>query len=411
MKKHAKTLVSVVVALVIVALSFVGYKPRGVYDAAVEAMRQGDYEMARSHLERLDTRDANELLGELYFVPNKVITTYTDGATQTQNYAYNRKGCLVKVELLDNELPVTTTAYTYTPEGQMLTMDLTLANELRPQTSVECYYDEFGNQTCFRTYGDEGLFYQTQYTYDGAGRCVSSFYVNGTGEWEETEFVYDEGGLLLSQKKTTDDEGVWENHHYTYDEDGQLKTHRKTTQEGKTVTNYRPDGTCRSVVFTSADGERETRRYTYNEQGLLTEMVDSSGRKVVYHYNKSGQLTSSHEQVSAEEWVETLLEYEEGHLVKRMVNDSDREVYTEVYKYNKKGLCTSHQYKNDTTGAWYKYTYAYDRHGNIEQEIYEAEVGSYERTIKWKTRHYPNGMPQMIQNLTEEYLFDADRNH
>lgn len=402
MKKCIKALAATVLAAAVVAVSFVGYTPRDVYTAAVDAMKQGDYEMARSHLERLDTRDAKELMSELYFVPNRVATTYEDGATQLQSYAYNRKGNIVKAELTDNEQVVATTSYDYTSDGQLLAMEVLVPEQEKPTTTQECFYDETGRLTCSRTLGEQGLFYQTQYTYDLFGRCSSTFYVNGNGEWERTELAYNQAGQTIAQKVTAADPTDNTLTRYEYHANGQLKGQKQTTAAGITAHTYSEAGLLLKTETTTAQGEIQTATYTYDAQNRLTEMVNSNGEKQVCRYNKAGQLTYKLEQKSDTQWTEILLEYKDGNLVKRQVNDSDRDLYTEVYKYNKKDWCTSYQYKNEVTGQWYKYTYAYDRHGNLEKETYKAETGSYERTYKWKVRHYPEGMPQMVEDVREE---------
>jgi len=403
MNKFLKASLPVVLAAAVVAVSFVGYTPRDVYAAAVEAMKQGDYEMARSHLERLDSAEAENLLDQLYFVPNKVATTYADGTTQLQSYAYNRKGCMVKAELTENEQVVSTSSYAYTSEGAMLSMNLMLPEQEKPETTLEYFYDQLGHLTCSRTVGDEGLFYQTQYTYDQTGKCVESFYVNGNGAWERTEFTYDEADRLVVQTVKTDEETKWSTTRYEYHENGQKKAQRTSGPEGVTTHTFDEEGRLLKVVATDSEGDRQTETYIYDQQGNLTQVAYSNGRKVVYHYNKSGQLLSCRDEKTPEDWVETVQEYQDGNLVKRQVNAANQDTYTEVFKYNKKDLCVSYQYKNDTTGEWYKYAYTYDRHGNVEKETYEAAQGSYERTYKWKTRHYPEGIPQMVQDVMEEY--------
>ena len=384
MKKILQYVLPVMLAAGVVAVSFVGYTPRDVYTAAVDAMKQGDYETARSHLERLDTPEAQELLGQLYFVPNKVSTTYADGTTELQSYAYNRKGCLVKAELTQMEQEVSTISYNYTEAGQMLTMDLLLPEQTRPETTVENFYDETGRLTSSRTVGDEHTFFQTTYTYDAQNRCVAAFCVEGDGTWTRTE--------------------------YTYDEEGQRATELVTNHQGsKTIRHYGSDGRLRAV---SVNG-KVSETYTYNQQGLLEKATYADGREETYRYSDAGLLMEKRVNDTLEEQKITTMEYNEKGLLTKRVVEAYKGVFTETFKYNKKGLCVSYRYESRYDEAYAaaaglkdrteKYTYTYDRHGNVEKEIYEADQGSYERTYKWKTRHYPEGVPQMVQDVVEEY--------
>ncbi len=385
MKKILKILLPVVLAAVLVLASFVGFDSRDVYDAALTAMEEGDYEMARSHLERLeDNNAAQQLLSELHFVPTRVATTYADGTTELKSYAYNRKGCLVKAELTQMEQVVSTTSYTYTDADQMLTKDLLLAEQTRPEAFTENFYDELGRLICSRTVGDIATFQQTTYTYDQQGRCVAAFAVEGDGSWVRTEYRYDSEGQLTSEVATTD-------------------------QGAKTVRHYSQEG---HLLVVSINGKlAET--YTYNQKGLLVQATYAGGRETTNTYNDAGQLIESVTEDSPAERMTTTQEYNEKGLLVKRVQETYKGVFTETFKYNKKGLCTTYVYETayaedyvsgtDLKDVTEKYTYTYDRHGNVETETYEAETGSYERTYKWKSRHYPTGVPQMIADLLAEY--------
>ncbi|MBE6807300.1 MAG: hypothetical protein E7527_04740 [Ruminococcaceae bacterium] len=385
MKKILRVVAPVLLAAAVVAVSFVGYKPRDVYDAAMTAMEQGDYEMARSHLERLeDNPEAQKLLGELYFVPSRVNTTYPDGTTELQSYAYNRKGCLVKAELTKNEIILSTTSYTYTEAGQMLTMDLVMGEETRPQTTVQNFYNELGHLTSSRTVGDENTFHQTTYTYGPEGRCSTAFCVQGDGSWERTEYVYDSEGQRTTEIITTD-------------------------QGAKTIRHY---GINERLHTVSINGKL-TESYIYDQKGLLEQAVYADGRKITNTYNEIGQLTETLVVDATGEQQKTTLEYNGKGLLTKRVQETYKGVFTETFKYNKKALCVTYQRQSRYAPAYAtgterkdtteKYTYTYDRHGNVEKETYTAPTGSYERTYKWKTRHYPQGMPQMIEDLVAEY--------
>ncbi len=176
---------------------------------------------------------------------------------------------------------------------------------------VKYYYDANGNNTRTDTYTDASNYRTVQYFYDNRNRVIAAKIGNQITKYsytpggrtasfalgfdsvtaeadantQITSYTYDDLGRLFS---TTDPMGNSETN--TYDNLNQLVS--KTDRNGA-VTTYAYDGLGRTASITAAQEGKatETISYTYDYNGNVTSMLDSSGT-TVYNYDVRGLLLS-----------------------------------------------------------------------------------------------------------------------
>ncbi|MFJ2370892.1 RHS repeat-associated core domain-containing protein [Microbacterium sp. NPDC087665] len=214
------------------------------------------------------------------------ITGFTLPDGRTWSLAYNDAGDLMSITSADGSVQ----SFTYDAEHRMLAAvdenGVTyLVNEYDDAGRVVRQLDAESNVRTFE-YADG----ETTYTDNEGGVAVFEYddksritgIVDTAGEKATWEF--DDLGNVESH---TDEAGrTWE---YTYDDDGNLLT--ETDPSGAVTTyTYTADGDVETV--TDLDGDR-TETNVYNDQGLISEVLQADGTTVRFEYNAAGDLTRS----------------------------------------------------------------------------------------------------------------------
>ena len=298
--------------------------------------------------------------------------TYADGRV----YEYNSKKQIVKLVYANGKRQI----YTRRTDGKILT---------------QIYYNANGT-----------IIYSYIYTYDGAGKVVSSkrTYVDGrvyeyNSKNQIVKFVYANGkrqiytrrtdGKILTQIYYNANGTIIYSYMYTYDGAGKVVSSKRTYADGR-VYDYNArrqlikliysNGRCQIYVRRS-DGQIITQTY-YNADGSVihsyTYTYDTNGRKTgskriysdgrVYEYNAKRQLTK--------------LIYSNGRR-QIYVRRSDGKIITQTYY--------------DTNGEMiYSYVYTYDSSGKVTartREYADGKVYYYDGKGKYSGRKivYSNG--------------------
>lgn len=426
MKRILLVITTVLLTAAVVVASMLGSSPRTVHMAALDAIKEGNYEMAVSHLKRSDHPDADLLLSQMYYVPNKieVVETTDEGELiSNENYVYNLAGQLYKHESTAADGTLTVATNTYDDIGHLLLTktEITLpipegVEEEEPSTEeeddaddlfrgdqVEYFYDALGNLLCKRTFDSTGLFYQYRYTYDAVGRVNSEVYVDGEAHWTRREFTYDDESRKLTEKYT-DYENKWKNTTYTYEE-GFLHTEIVKNSDCTVKTVYDKDGKVLSSTLTRGKASHVT-KYTYDGNGNLLKKQYPEGHADVYRYNEQGLLTDS-EQLGPVGKIATVTACtydEDGNMLTRVTKVEDRE-RKETFTYNKSGKLVKKEYV-DFNGEVTTTEILYERYDNPETIIETGPNGIVTTTIQWKVRYYPEGMPDNVREVYEFYDVD-----
>jgi len=427
MKRILLVITTVLLAAVVVVVSMLGSSPRTVYMAAMDAIKEGNYEMAVSHLKRSDHPDAELLLSQMYYVPNKieVVETTDEGdLISNENYVYNLAGQLYKHESTAADGTLTVSTNTYADVGHLLLtkteITLPLSEEVEEEepadeeegdvddlfsgNQVEYFYDELGNLLCKRTFDSTGLFYQYRYTYDAASRVISEVYVDGEAYWTRREFTYNSDNLRIAEKYT-DYDNKWKNTTYTYKE-GFLHTETVENSDSTVKTVYDKDGKVLTSTLTRGKTSHVT-KYTYDGDGNLLKKQYPEGHADVYRYNEQGLLTHS-EQLGPVGKIATVTNCtydEDGNMLTRATKVEDRE-RKETFTYNKSGKLVKKEYV-DFNGEVTTTEISYERYGNPETIVETTPEGTVTTTIQWKVRYYPDGMPDNVREVYE--LYDVDK--
>lgn len=214
------------------------------------------------------------------------ITAFTLPDGRTWTLAYNGTGDLVSITGADGAVKT----FTYDGAHRMLTaVDANgvtyLVNEYDDAGRVTKQLDAEQNVRTF-AYGDGETEYtdnegqKTVFSYDDQSRITGI--TNPAGD--EAAWTFDDTGNVT---KHTDEAGrTWK---YAYDEDGNLT---KETDPAGFVTKYTYTVGGDVETVTDLDGDR-TETSVYNEQGLVTEVVQGDGTTVRFEYNTAGDLTRS----------------------------------------------------------------------------------------------------------------------
>lgn len=400
MKRFLLTTVSVVLTAAVVAVSLMGATPRTVHMAALTAIKEGDFAMARSHLLRSDHKDAETLLSYMHYVPDKIVRVTEDG-TETENYAYNYAGRLVKHESTDRFGVMTTHNYTYNDLGDPLVSLKT--GGAGPDTTTEYFYDQYGHLERKRFMDSEGRFHQYRYVYDALGRVTIEAFVDGDSNWSRRVYSYDGEKALLTEQYT-DHAGSWENITYRYKDEVRVREILEN-EDGLWITTYTDDGKFLSCRLTTEEGVEET-RYTYDKQGNLLEERYPDGRLITYTYYEEGLCALMTICEADGTKSEHRLEYnEDGQMTSHEETWTDGTKRTITYTYNKKGLMTAAKFETPDED-WWNATYKYDKNNNPETVTIEDKDGTTTLKLEWTVRYYPDGMPQAIKDLCEEYDVD-----
>lgn len=291
-----------------------------------------------------------------------------------ETYEYDNLGNVIKSTNAEGE----SVTYGYDSLGRNIFQDNGISR-------TETYYDRCGNTV--KTVDGEGnasrFWYNsrgmmekavtgdtvTEYSYDREGRMTESAYgsIKSPGRIRN-KYVYRDGLL----KETRDNAG--ESEFFEYDNNGRviLKTDKNGTETsfcydglGRTVkktagsesTEAGYDGLGRQI-YASRNGDEI--HYVYNGFGELTGEVSLSGTKK-YTYDETGLLTKK--EISSKLGIESITEYEYDKM-NRPVSVKTA-VGTETVSYDKAGRITEKAL--GATGE--RVTYSYNADGTVKQSI------------------------------------------
>jgi len=156
-----------------------------------------------------------------------------------RGYTFNAVGALEPYEYI--------TTYTYTPKGQIESIDGPLPGD---QDTIVFTYDPVTGDRLTET---QPLVGTTRYTYDAAGNM---------------ETITDPNGIVT-----------------TLAYDGRNRNLSTTTNGINTSQTYTTAGT----LDTTTDALGRTMDYTYNAQGFMEKVIDPSGNFMFYGYNNEGR--------------------------------------------------------------------------------------------------------------------------
>ncbi|MCX7922713.1 MAG: PA14 domain-containing protein [Clostridia bacterium] len=267
------------------------------------------------------------------------------------------------------------------------------------QSSQE--YDSSGNITAATDLNSN----RTSFSYDNAGRLTSETNTAGTvlsytynsrgllaqsinGRGQTTSYEYDDSGRLVS---FTDLTGTVS---YTYDENGNTLT--ASDSNGTIIREY--DALNRVTKYTDAKGN--VIQYEYDAVGNLVILTYPGGKQVTYSYDAANRMTE------VTDWAgrKTSYEYDaNGRLVKTIRPDGT--IQSNVY--DAAGRLQQHTDTDRNGSVINKYTFSYDKGGNIisEESDYEPNTTGIKNAI----------MTYSSSNRLETYngqiiSYDADGN-
>jgi len=186
----------------------------------------------------------------------------TDAYGNSYAYTYDANGNLVSVTDAGGHV----TRYAYDELGRAEKVTNALGK------SMEYTYDATGNVTSYTDYAGN----VTTYEYDGMDRLVKKTVGKGTQEKAETEYSYDEKGMLT---QVTDKSGTAT---YQYDDYGRLA--KQTDVNGNTLT-YTYDKAGRLQSFDNGFGKTS---YEYDTLDRMTRVIDRNGKATLYEYDALG---------------------------------------------------------------------------------------------------------------------------
>lgn len=219
------------------------------------------------------------------------------GLAYSEKYTYNAAGQVVKSYnalgqyttsgydwlgrmISSTDYAGTPTTYAYDALGRLLRQTVTVQDGITAVTKYD--YDAAGNiireWTPKNAVGEAAAWAKTEYGYDSRDRLVSVRQYNGSEIAVETTYTYDGAGRMLS---TTTGGSTTA---YTYDRFGNVLT--ATDALGQSETNvYSSTG----ALLRSTDRAEQVSVYTYDALGRVLSTV-ANGEEVCYTYTKTGQL-------------------------------------------------------------------------------------------------------------------------
>lgn len=259
---------------------------------------------------------------------------------------------------------------------------------------------------------------------------ITGYTYDGSGQNKQTDFVYDEAGMLLEISEdgqaivtcTYDEQGnclSYKNTRYgidqTYDAQGNILTDRT---EGLFIINtYNADGKCLQVERHSADGALlSVSRYTYNDKGnLICDILERSGSvyyEILHTYDEAGRHVSEtycRDGEISDERASFVWEYDaQGNLLQEQLYFGHTLGRRMEYTYDAAGnQLSACQYNSD--GSAYLYYYTYDEAGNVihcEDITVDADGTRSRRIFEYQYDAHGNKILQHdIDHIGQERYF------
>ncbi|MGL4608337.1 MAG: hypothetical protein ACRCYY_01450 [Trueperaceae bacterium] len=226
-------------------------------------------------------------------------------------------------------------------------------------------YNEFGQVQDIKRYrGDNTLDYAIRYGYENNSLVTEETFDDNEAPLYKWLREYNSRGLETSLSG--------------YDSDGELdfRTAREYDNRGQLLkeTSFNPDETFSYVAefgYTRSGSEKRT---TYFTPGNIADYTS------LERFDKEGnRLEESATNTEGELEYRVAYKYDgEGRLLEEIAYKLDgTQDYRLLNEYNKGNLVRTTEF-NDENKAFYTYSYAYDKHGNMTERVTETEEGDRE---------------------------------
>jgi RHS repeat-associated protein len=310
------------------------------------------------------------------------LTSVTTPSGKTTYYAYDQNGNLVQVQdVMGNITTYTYDAYgnrtSQTVNGHTTQFSYDASGNLTSITDPEGNKVEFGyNEMGWRVWRKDALSRITNYAYDDLGRLTQITYPDGSvvsfsydamGNMTQmqdgtgtTSWAYDGRGLKVQESKS----GFAIT--YAYSDAGRLINRTDWTGSGA---SFSYDAAGRLVSFVDAVGETS---YTYDADGNLVRQVNVNGTVEEISYDAAGQVTEIvHKRSNGQVLGYLSYGYNEDGLVSDVV-EGDGSVVT--YNYDPLFRLVSEQ----RVGSYaYTVSYEYDGAGNRLAKVWDGQRTDY----------------------------------
>jgi RHS repeat-associated protein len=310
------------------------------------------------------------------------LTSVTTPSGKTTYYAYDQNGNLVQVQdAMGNITTYTYDAYgnrtSQTVNGHTTQFSYDASGNLTSITDPEGNKVEFGyNEMGWRVWRKDALLRITNYAYDDLGRLIQITYPDGSiisfsydamGNMTQmqdgtgtTSWAYDGRGLKVQESKS----GFAIT--YAYSDAGRLINRTDWTGSGA---SFSYDAAGRLVSFVDAVGETS---YTYDADGNLVRQVNVNGTVEEISYDAAGQVTEIvHKRSNGQVLGYLSYGYNEDGLVSDVV-EGDGSVVT--YNYDPLFRLVSEQ----RVGSYaYTVSYEYDGAGNRLAKVWDGQRTDY----------------------------------
>jgi len=310
------------------------------------------------------------------------LTSVTTPSGKTTYYGYDERGNLVEVQdALGNITTYTYDAYgnriSQTIEGKTTLFGYDVSGNLTSITDPEGNKVEFGyNVMGWRVWRKDALLRITNYAYDDLGRLTQITYPDGS----VVRFSYDAMGNMVQMQDGTgttswvyDGRGlkVQESKNgfaivYSYSAAGRLMNRTDWTGSGA---SFGYDAAGRLISFVDAIGETS---YTYDADGNLVKQVNVNGTVEEISYDASGQVTEIvHKRSNGQVLGYLSYGYNQDGLVSDVV-EGDGSVVT--YNHDPLFRLISEQ----RVGSYaYSVSYEYDAAGNRLAKVWDGQRTDY----------------------------------
>ncbi len=275
----------------------------------------------------------------------KIITTNANGTTETQEYAYNERGDIIRDTSIDynGKIREEKTDFEYHENGKISKKTM-LRNEFSTDFMM-CEYNQRGDLIFEKTKKSERT---SEYTYNEKGLVETTLKILDEKQKELTQFTYDENGNIIKKVcRDPDDSDGNDDVIYTYVFDDknncikETKTYRNKDEVTETKYVYDEKGRYIEKTTFSEYGEYKN-TYVYDDNGneISSSAIDKNGNvttRLDHTYDKNGNL------------IKTVQFKTEGK------NDYP---YTRTYTYNENGILTREYVENlDYSPVWdYQYS-------------------------------------------------------
>lgn len=413
-----------------------------------------------------------------------VILCHEMGERNTREFEYDSKGNLEKVVTYNYHGEVQRIAqYSYDTKRNVVIETGSTEYGAMSNWTTEYWYDVKEKRWNYR--GADGLVaYEGEIDKEGTWlKRVLYDYSNGiydVSSWEEWDYTYDKNGNLV-QVTIYNAQGVYSETEYTYNDKNMLETIEYSDEDKNTwETEYKYDKNknVKKIVTKGDNGEKYEMVYTYeyDSQGrvIRAEELDEDDNLVFGHtieYDRAGGIFKLEREHVSKDWDEAFewdaegriaavhldhrfdnydykssYEYDTwGNLVKSVVvrennlgtDDYNQKITTTEwdYEYDRQGnfLKTEKKEVVDTTDSYgdstrkkteWETEYEYDKKGNLLSKVeYEEEekIATYEydtegRLLKLRTDDFnlqyefdENGNIVKFENDTLEYEYEYDK--